>query len=76
MNHEEKKEKSHPHRSFDATSNTVCCDSDSKYFKVQSCYYSLRDRVFDMLGNGTSIVTILKEINNDKFCNKTQKSCI
>lgn len=76
MNHEEKKEKINTDRSFYAASGAAYRASDSKCSEVQSHYYSLRDRVRQMLFEGTSTVRIVREIKNDKFCTGAQKKRI
>lgn len=73
MNHKEKTDTYKSLAVADGFSNRT---SDSEHLKVQSCYYSLRDRVRSMLSNGVSTVRIFREIKNDKACTAIQKKRI
>lgn len=73
MNHEEK---INTYGSINITDSSNDCTFDSECFEVQSSYNSLRDRVRQMLFEGTSTVRIVREIKNDKFCTGVQKKRI
>lgn len=73
MNHEEKTD---TYRSLAIADSSNGCTFDSKYSKVQSGYNSLRNRVRQMLSEGTATVRIIREIKNDEFCTGMQKKRI
>ncbi|MDE6019981.1 MAG: hypothetical protein K2H01_03145 [Ruminococcus sp.] len=73
MNHEKKTD---TYGSLTIANVLSAGSANSKYSEMQSCYYSLRDRIFNMLASGTSTVRIIREVKNDKFCTGSQKRCI